>query len=94
MSIDTQKKKILNRRLVLFISILFCFLENEIFILYNSLYTYLLPFLKKSCLTVDCGTIVADIAAKFTIISSIPAFSDTKVMLFNFFVINQGINIK
>ncbi|XP_022169090.1 protein MMS22-like isoform X2 [Myzus persicae] len=68
--------------------------ENGIFLLYNSLYTYLLPFLKKSCLTVDCGTIVADIAARFTIISSKPAFSDTKVMLFNFFVVNQGINIK
>ncbi|XP_060866553.1 protein MMS22-like [Metopolophium dirhodum] len=68
--------------------------ENEIFILYDSLYTYLLPFLKKSCLTVDCGTTVADIAATFTIISSKPAFSDTKVMLFNFFVVNQGINIK
>lgn len=68
--------------------------ENEIFILYNSLYNNLLPFIKKSCLSADCDTIVADIAATFTIISSIPAFSDTKVMLFNFFVVNQGINIK
>lgn len=77
-----------------YISSSFFFIENGIFILYNSLYTYLLPFLKKSCLTVDCGTVVADIAATFTIISSKPAFSDTKVMLFNFFVVNQGINIK
>ncbi|XP_025201736.1 protein MMS22-like [Melanaphis sacchari] len=68
--------------------------ENEIFILYNSLYTYLLPFIKKSSLSAECDTIVADIAVTFTIISSMPAFSDTKVMLFNFFVVNQGINIK
>lgn len=54
----------------------------------------MLPFLKKSCLSYDCGTIVADIAAELTILSSTPAFSDTKVMLFNFFVVNQGINIK
>lgn len=76
------------------IFIFFIFIENEIFILYNSLYNNLLPFIKKSCLSTDCDTIVADIAATFTIISSIPAFSDTKVMLFNFFVVNQGINIK
>lgn len=54
----------------------------------------MLPFLKKSCLTADCGTIIADIAAELTVLSSVPAFSDTKVMLFNFFVINQGISIK
>jgi len=54
----------------------------------------MLPFLKKSCLSVDCGTIIADIAATFTVLSSIPAFSDTKVLLFNFFVVNQGIGIK
>jgi len=76
------------------IFIFFFFVENEIFILYNSLYTYLLPFIKKSCLSADCDIIIADIAAAFTIISSIPAFSDTKVMLFNFFVVNQAINIK
>lgn len=70
------------------------FIENEMFVLYNSLYTYMLPFLKKSCLSFDCGTIVADISASLTILSSVPAFSVTKVMLFNFFVVNQGINIK
>lgn len=72
----------------------YLFAENEIFILHNSLYTHMLPFLKKSCLSVDCGTIIADIAATFTVLSSIPAFSDTKVLLFNFFVVNQGIGIK
>lgn len=70
------------------------FPDNEIFILFNSLYTFTLPFIKKSCLSIDCGTIVADIAAAFTVLSSSPAFSDIKVMLFNFFVVNQGINIK
>lgn len=70
------------------------FTDHEIFILHNSLYTYMLPFLKKSCLSYDCDTIVADIAAELTILSSKPAFSDTKVMLFNFFVVNQGINVK
>ncbi|XP_025409386.1 protein MMS22-like, partial [Sipha flava] len=68
--------------------------ENEVFILYNSLFNYMLPFLKKSCLSIDCGTIVADIAAAFTILSSLPTFSNTKVMLFNFFVVNQAISIK
>ncbi|VVC34388.1 Hypothetical protein CINCED_3A011587 [Cinara cedri] len=67
--------------------------ENETFILFNSLYTHMLPFLKKSCLSVDCGIIVADIASILTVLSSLPAFSNTKVMLFNFFVINQGISI-
>lgn len=54
----------------------------------------MLPFLKKSCLSGDCDTILADIAAILTVLSSVPAFSDTKVMLFNFFVVNQGINIR
>lgn len=62
--------------------------------LFNSLCTHVVPFLKSSCSSVDCGIIVADIAAKLTVLSSIPAFSGTKVMLFNLFVVNQGINIK
>lgn len=62
--------------------------------LYNSMYTYMLPFLKKSSLSVECSTIVADISATLTVLSSMPAFSDTKVMLFNYFIVNQGISIK
>lgn len=54
----------------------------------------MLPFLKNSSLSVDCCTIIADIAAALTVLSSVPAFSNTKVMLFNFFVVNQGISIK
>lgn len=70
------------------------FTENETFMLHNSLYTYMLPFLKKSCPLADCCITVADIAASLTVLSSIPAFSDTKVLLFNFFVVNQGISVK
>ncbi|XP_050425464.1 protein MMS22-like [Adelges cooleyi] len=68
--------------------------DNEEFMLYNALYKQMLPFLKTSCLAIDCHTIVADIGATFTALSSVVAFSDTKVMLFNYFVINQGISIK
>ncbi|XP_050538340.1 protein MMS22-like [Daktulosphaira vitifoliae] len=69
-------------------------LDNEIFLLYHVLNSQMLPFLKKSCSIADCDIVIADIGAAFTVLSVFPAFSNTKVLLFNFFVVNQGISIK